>query len=125
MMQTNKISMVFFLLLLVCCVGAQQAAVSRGYSIPLLDLAGETQRQVIVDREPGQYLGHPTTVLLEDKRTIITVYPKGHGKGAIMMKRSRMAERPGRNACRRPRVGRLRSKRRRYIAWWITVGRNG
>ena len=27
-------------------------------------------RQIVVDREPGQYLGHPTTVLLEDGRTI-------------------------------------------------------
>ncbi|MGH9847486.1 MAG: sialidase family protein [Blastocatellia bacterium] len=60
----------------------------RSYSIPLIDLADEKQRQVIVDREPGQYLGHPTTVLLEDGKTIITVYPKGHGKGAIQMKRS-------------------------------------
>jgi len=60
----------------------------RGYSIPLVDLADETERQVVVDREPGQYLGHPTTVLLEDNRTMITVYPKGHGRGAIVMKRS-------------------------------------
>lgn len=42
----------------------------------------------MVDREPGQYLGHPTTVLLEDGRTMIAVYPKGHGRGAIVMKRS-------------------------------------
>lgn len=62
--------------------------VDAGYSIPLIDLAGETDRQVIVDREQGQYLGHPTTVLLEDNKTMITVYPKGHGKGAIVMKRS-------------------------------------
>ena len=60
----------------------------RGYSIPLIDLAGETARQVVVDREPGQYLGHPTTVLLEDGRTMLCVYPKGHGRGAIVMKRS-------------------------------------
>jgi hypothetical protein len=60
----------------------------RGYTIPLIDLAGQTQRQVVVDREPGQYLGHPTTVLLEDGKTIITVYPAGHGRGAIHMKRS-------------------------------------
>jgi hypothetical protein len=58
------------------------------FSIPLIDLAQETERQVVVDREPGQYLGHPTTVLLEDGRTILTVYPKGHGRGAIVMKRS-------------------------------------
>ncbi|MCA9217914.1 MAG: exo-alpha-sialidase, partial [Planctomycetales bacterium] len=62
--------------------------VARGYSIPTIDLASQTHRQVVVDREPGQYLGHPTTVLLEDKRTMITVYPKGHGRGPIVMKRS-------------------------------------
>ncbi|MCA9199310.1 MAG: exo-alpha-sialidase [Planctomycetales bacterium] len=65
-----------------------QAEVSRGYSIPLIDLSAETQRQTIVDRQPGQYLGHPTTVLLEDGRTMIVVYPQGHGRGPIVMKRS-------------------------------------
>lgn len=59
-----------------------------GFSIPLVDLAGETHRQVLVDREPNQYLGHPTTVLLDDQHTIIAVYPKGHGRGAIVMKKS-------------------------------------
>ncbi len=53
-----------------------------------VDWAHETHRQVVVDREPGQYLGHPTTVLLSDQRSILTVYPKGHGAGAIVMKRS-------------------------------------
>jgi hypothetical protein len=53
-----------------------------------VDLAADTDRQVVVDREPGQYLGHPTTVLLEDGKTILCVYPKGHGKGAIVYKRS-------------------------------------
>ncbi len=66
----------------------EQAGKPKGYSIPLIDLAGETHRQIIVDKEPGQYLGHPTTVLLEDNKTIITVYPKGHGRGAIVMKKS-------------------------------------
>lgn len=60
----------------------------RGYSIPLIDLAGDWSRQVIVDREPGQYLGHPTTALLEDGKTMLCVYPKGHGKGGIVYKRS-------------------------------------
>jgi hypothetical protein len=56
--------------------------------IPLVDLATETARQVVVDREDGQYLGHVTTVLLEDGRTILAVYPKGHGRGPIVMKKS-------------------------------------
>jgi len=54
----------------------ERAGKPRDYSIPLIDLTGETHRQIIVDKEPGQYLGHPTTVLLEDNKTIITVYPK-------------------------------------------------
>ena len=58
------------------------------YTIPLVDISDQTDRQVIVDREDGQYLGHPTTVLLEDNRTMLCVYPKGHGRGAIVMKRS-------------------------------------
>ncbi len=65
-----------------------QPTVQRGYTIPIIDLADQENRQVVVDREPGQYLGHPTTVLLGDSRTMIAVYPKGHGKGAIVMKRS-------------------------------------
>lgn len=57
-------------------------------TIPRLDLASQTQRQFLVDREEKQYLGHPTTVLLDDGRTILCVYPKGHGRGAIVYKRS-------------------------------------
>ena len=68
--------------------GAEDTPMAGGYTIPTIDLADQTHRQVIVDREPGQYLGHPTTVLLEDNRTMIAVYPKGHGRGAIVMKRS-------------------------------------
>ncbi len=54
----------------------------------LLDLDKDAARQVAVDIEKGQYLGHPTTCLLEDGRTILCVYPMGHGKGAIVYKRS-------------------------------------
>ena len=64
------------------------SAMPKGYTIPTIDLALEGERQTIVDREQGQYLGHPTTVLIEDNRTMVCVYPKGHGKGAIVMKRS-------------------------------------
>ena len=57
-------------------------------SIPIIDLDKETYRQVVVDREEGQYLGHPTTALLEDGKTILTVYPKGHGRGEVVYKKS-------------------------------------
>lgn len=65
-----------------------KSKLAPGYTIPIVDISGEKQRQVIVDREPGQYLGHPTTVLLEDGNTMLIVYPKGHGRGAILYKRS-------------------------------------
>lgn len=60
---------------------------SPGHDLPVLDLA-DAAHQVVVDREPGQYLGHPNTILLPDGHTILCVYPKGHGKGAIVYKRS-------------------------------------
>lgn len=59
-----------------------------GYTIPVVDLQGVDTMHIVVDREEGQYLGHPTTVLLEDGRTILCVYPKGHGRGGIVYKRS-------------------------------------
>jgi hypothetical protein len=61
---------------------------SQGTFPTTIDLNDQHHRQVVVDREPGQYLGHPTTVLLEDGKTILCVYPKGHGRGPIVYKRS-------------------------------------
>lgn len=55
---------------------------------PYVDISPETGRQVIVDRQAGYYLGHPSTVLLEDGHTLLCVYPQGHGKGGIVLKRS-------------------------------------
>ena len=53
-----------------------------------LDLDAQSERQTVVDKEEGQYLGHPTTCLLDDGKTMLCVYPKGHGRGAIVYKRS-------------------------------------
>lgn len=61
---------------------------NTGYSIPTVDISNETERQFTVDREKGQYLGHPTTVLLDDNKTIVCVYPKCHGCGKITLKKS-------------------------------------
>lgn len=52
--------------------------------IQYINLTDEVEKQCIVDREEGTYLGHPTTALLEDDKTIYTVYPKGHGKGQLV-----------------------------------------
>jgi len=80
----------FFLgpLLRATAAPAGSPKILRGYTIPLVDLADQKECQVIVDREPGQYLGHPSTMLLEDGKTLLAVYPKGHGKGALVLKRS-------------------------------------
>ena len=67
--------------------------------IPLLDLDGDAARQVVVDREPGQYLGHVSTVRpfpdgavgeggTGGGNVVLAAYPKGHGRGAIVLKRS-------------------------------------
>jgi len=93
-MRTGAVPKVIVALLMVvaasACGGKNAPAgpAARGYTIPLIDLAAQAGRQAVVDREPGQYLGHPTTVLLEDGRTVIAVYPKGHGRGPIVMKKS-------------------------------------
>ena len=65
-----------------------RADVKQGYTIPLFDLAWETERVTVVDKEEGQYLGDVTSILAEDGKTIVAVYPRGHGRGPIVMKRS-------------------------------------
>jgi hypothetical protein len=84
----NRIISFFFLLSTTFILFSQGRKGESYLSIPVIDLNDDTCRQVVVDREDGQYLGHPTTVLLEDGKTILTVYPKGHGKGEIVYKRS-------------------------------------
>ena len=75
-----RIALVF----LACFPGA---AVARP-GIPVIDLAVDSERITLVDREKGQYLGHVSTCLLDDGKTILTVYPKGHGRGPIVYKKS-------------------------------------
>ncbi len=77
------------LALLLCASAVASSASAQAPAQPrYVDLAAETSRQVVLDRQPGQYIGHPTTVLLEDGKTMIAVYPLGHGQGSIVMKRS-------------------------------------
>ncbi|MBC8371613.1 MAG: exo-alpha-sialidase [Planctomycetes bacterium] len=66
------------------CLSLNLLAQAQAY----LDLNGDSSRQIVVDREAGQYLGHVTTAMLEDGKTIFATYPKGHGRGQIVMKKS-------------------------------------
>ncbi|MCA9131860.1 MAG: exo-alpha-sialidase [Planctomycetales bacterium] len=77
-----------FLVWVLCGVANAAAAEPTGGYPTLIDLDDQRERQVVVDRQAGQYLGHPTTCLLEDGKTILCVYPQGHGRGAIVYKRS-------------------------------------
>jgi hypothetical protein len=74
-----------FLTLSLAWIGASAVVADE---IQFVDLDDRERFHVVVDREAGQYLGHPTTVLLEDGRTILCVYPKGHGRGGIVYKKS-------------------------------------
>ena len=59
-----------------------------GYTIPTLDLSHRTDRHVVVERIEGRYLGHPTTLLMPDGKTIYCTYPLGHGGPAAVLKKS-------------------------------------
>lgn len=87
-MRFSWISEAFLRALLAWALALPASAQDASSALPWIDLANETHRQVVVDREPGQYLGHPTTLLLEDGRTLLIVYPRGHGRGPICYKRS-------------------------------------
>ena len=56
--------------------------------IPTLDISGRTDWQSLVDREKNQYLGHVTTAMTADRKTVYAVYPKCHALGQIVLKRS-------------------------------------
>jgi len=73
---------------LACSAPLASGADRLGYSIPQRDIAQETAFQVVVDRDPQQYFGHPTTALLEDGRTLFVVYPSQHAAGRLFLKRS-------------------------------------
>ena len=59
------------------------------FNIPVIDISEETERHVIVDRGTAEsYKGHPTTLLMPDKKTIFCVYPLGHGGPSAVLRRS-------------------------------------
>lgn len=62
---------------------------SFAWAVPVVDLSGDTARQVVVEAgTPEIYQGHPTTALLEDGKTLLAVWTLGHGGSCGPMKRS-------------------------------------
>jgi hypothetical protein len=66
---------------------AMAGDVRRDYSIPMLDLTKANSLFTTVERRDG-YLGHPSTVLLGDGKTLLVAYPDGHGRGNLILRRS-------------------------------------
>jgi len=59
------------------------------YGLPIIDLTAEKQRQVIIARgTPDVYQGHPTTVLMADRRTMFAAWTYDHGGFCGPLKRS-------------------------------------
>ena len=59
----------------------------RDYTIPMLDLTREDALFTTVERRKS-YLGHPSSVLFRDGRTLLAAYPDGHGRGNLILRRS-------------------------------------
>lgn len=75
-----------FALALVCMNSAVNAA---GKALPVVDISGDTARQVVIARGTGTvYQGHPTSVLMPDRRTMFCVWCINHGGHAGPMARS-------------------------------------
>lgn len=59
---------------------------AEGFTLPIVTLEEIGGERVTVDK-PGYYLAHPDLVLTKSGK-LITMYPSGHGKGAIITKTS-------------------------------------
>jgi len=60
----------------------------RGFSIPQIDLNDRTDLQVVISKDPRVYMGHPSSVLLDDGKTMVMMYLDRHGRGRLMWRRS-------------------------------------
>lgn len=59
------------------------AIAEDGPDLPLVDLSGETARHVMIAEGTAEtYQGHPTTLLMPDKKTIFAVWCINHGGSA-------------------------------------------
>jgi hypothetical protein len=69
--------------------GDLKARWSEEAKLPVVDLSGETERQVVIAEGTAElYQGHPTTVLMPDGKTIFAVWCINHGGKAGPMARS-------------------------------------
>ena len=65
------------------------AAQGTGPNLPWADFSGRTDHQVVIAAgTPDNYNGHPTTVLMEDGRTMVCTWSEGHGGKAASIARA-------------------------------------
>jgi hypothetical protein len=62
--------------------------VGTGFTIPQIDLDDRKDLQVEICPEPKRYMGHPSSVLLDDGKTMVIAYLDHHGYGQISWQRS-------------------------------------
>ncbi|MBT3198315.1 MAG: exo-alpha-sialidase [Phycisphaerales bacterium] len=60
----------------------------KGFSIPQIDLNDRADLQIVISKDPKIYMGHPSSVLLDDGKTIVMMYLNQHGRGRLMWRRS-------------------------------------
>lgn len=73
-------------------VGLPLMAQQEQPNLPWIDLSGQKERQtVIAQGEEKLYNGHPTTVMLDDNKTIICTWSYGHGGKASFIAESKDA----------------------------------
>lgn len=65
-----------------------EGKLQKNYSIPLIDISDETYRHVIIDRDSTRYFGHPSTLLMEEGKTMYCAYSLNHGGQPLFLKRS-------------------------------------
>jgi len=68
---------------------ATAAAKAEAENLPVVDISQQSERHVVVAAGTEKiYQGHPTTVLLPDKKTMFAVWSIGHGGPTGPMARS-------------------------------------
>lgn len=63
----------------------------RNIDIPTVDISSEESRQIVIARGKEIRQGHPSTILLPDKKTMFTIWTIGHGGPADQLKISKDA----------------------------------
>ena len=79
-----------FVTALLCLIAIARASLAEDMpDLPVVDISGQNERQVVIAAGTEQvYQGHPTTLLMPDCKTIFAVWCIGHGGRAGPMARS-------------------------------------